>query len=320
MPCAAAVARPCPNVAGCAAAAAAAGRPLPVSAACAAGSRRVVGPGPGAAPPAAARMRASFLGAGTALPASVLAARGCRVAATDANACAVAHAARFAACGGGAPRRCARRGGMLRAAPLDWADEGAVAAAAARDGPFDAVVAADVVYSPPHCAALLRAVAALLPAPRPAAGAPPPVAVVALSAGRPSAVECARRAAQFPGLTARRVASAPTLLLHIRRAAPRAPAAANMRRLQAPKFAGDFIGMLWPLSLSWQGVFGLSAGIIVAFAQQQWRVHIHHHWMGDEWARYVAWVASLAAFCLTQSTALGVLTGAGPHVLKEHSA
>eukprot|EP01064_Diplonema_japonicum_P013953 TRINITY_DN21493_c0_g1_i2.p1 TRINITY_DN21493_c0_g1~~TRINITY_DN21493_c0_g1_i2.p1 ORF type:complete len:155 (+),score=27.30 TRINITY_DN21493_c0_g1_i2:48-512(+) len=92
----------------------------------------------------------------------------------------------------------------------------------------------------------------------------------------------------------------------------------NMRRAHVPKYLDEFVGILWPLSLTWQALFGVATGIVAAFAQQQFRLHVHHDWEVDG-LRYAGWVLTVLLTCFLQSLAFGVLCNCGPDSFKLHS-
>ena len=92
----------------------------------------------------------------------------------------------------------------------------------------------------------------------------------------------------------------------------------NMRRMEIPVFASDFIGSLWPLSLGWQLLFGFSWGVVACFLQQYFRLHVHHEWSVDP-LRYILWLMSIFLSTTLEPFILGIACNNGPDTLKEHS-
>eukprot|EP01063_Lacrimia_lanifica_P004405 TRINITY_DN12461_c0_g1_i1.p2 TRINITY_DN12461_c0_g1~~TRINITY_DN12461_c0_g1_i1.p2 ORF type:complete len:168 (+),score=52.17 TRINITY_DN12461_c0_g1_i1:86-589(+) len=92
----------------------------------------------------------------------------------------------------------------------------------------------------------------------------------------------------------------------------------NLKSTAAPRAPADFVGIIWPLSATYQGLVGLCVGVVVAYVHQWCRLHIHHD-IEDEAERYLLWIASLFAVLFTLAFTLGVLTDCGPTTMKDHS-
>eukprot|EP01060_Flectonema_neradi_P030625 TRINITY_DN4496_c5_g1_i1.p1 TRINITY_DN4496_c5_g1~~TRINITY_DN4496_c5_g1_i1.p1 ORF type:complete len:154 (+),score=14.97 TRINITY_DN4496_c5_g1_i1:70-531(+) len=92
----------------------------------------------------------------------------------------------------------------------------------------------------------------------------------------------------------------------------------NMRVRRMPAHPIEYVGLLWPLSLGWQFLFGLSWGVVTCFLQQYFRLHVHHEWSVDP-TRYVLWIMSIFLTTGAEPFVLGVICNNSPVTLKEHS-